>query len=450
LTKHCTEFLNDIESDISLFKKIKEEIDSLDLLFNDSKRIKIIETIENIISQKESPKRKVIVFTEYLDTLKSLKPYFKEKFKERVLFSEGNLTVSFNQTLNQNFNAQYQGNQKDDYDVLLTSDKLSEGVNLNRAGTIINYDIPWNPTRVIQRVGRINRIGMKVFDELYIYNFFPSERGADIVKSREIAANKMFLIHSALGEDSKIFALDEEPTPSELFKRMNKNPEEDEEISLVTIIRNRYEELKEKYPDIIKRVNGFPLRIKTAKSFNKNELLVLRKKGLSLFIEKIEEVENPKSEIMLLPFEKLLTSIECKKEEPRLNLSNTFWNNYERMKNYKPTFKSSKNAQSLETKALSNLHSAVKVYKKELEPLLPFILVLLKDLKEYQTLTKYSLRRLTKFELDSTSNKETVQNFIREITWLKNHLGENYLEQISLKAQKNKTEVIVAVENIKE
>lgn len=46
---------------------------------------------------------------------------------------------------------------------------------------MINYDIPWNPTRVIQRVGRINRIGKKVFDELYIFNFFPSEQGATYI-----------------------------------------------------------------------------------------------------------------------------------------------------------------------------------------------------------------------------------------------------------------------------
>jgi len=57
---------------------------------------------------------------------------------------------------------------------------------------VINYDIPWNPVRVIQRVGRINRISKKVFDELYIVNFFPTEKGAELVKSREIASNKMF------------------------------------------------------------------------------------------------------------------------------------------------------------------------------------------------------------------------------------------------------------------
>ena len=56
------------------------------------------------------------------------------------------------------FDASFEA-RDDDYDILLATDKLSEGFNLNRAGLVVNYDIPWNPTRVIQRVGRISRIG---------------------------------------------------------------------------------------------------------------------------------------------------------------------------------------------------------------------------------------------------------------------------------------------------
>lgn len=57
------------------------------------------------------------------------------------------MTPTLNHTLNANFNAQYKGEKHNDYNILVTSDKLSEGFNLNRAGVIINYDIPWNPTK---------------------------------------------------------------------------------------------------------------------------------------------------------------------------------------------------------------------------------------------------------------------------------------------------------------
>ena len=66
---------------------------------------------------------------------------------------------------------------KNDYDILIATDAISEGFNLHRAGTIFNYDIPYNPTRVVQRFGRINRINKKVFNELYIFNYFPTEIG---------------------------------------------------------------------------------------------------------------------------------------------------------------------------------------------------------------------------------------------------------------------------------
>ncbi len=99
--------------------------------------------------------------------------YFKNKFGAKVLICDGGMNPSLHKTLNANFYAQYKSEKENRYDILITSDKLSEGFNLNRAGVIINYDIPWNPTRVIQLVGRINRIGAKVFDDLYIYNFSP-------------------------------------------------------------------------------------------------------------------------------------------------------------------------------------------------------------------------------------------------------------------------------------
>ncbi len=70
---------------------------------------------------------------------------------------------------------------------------------------------------MIQRVGRINRISKKVFEKLYIVNFFPTEKGTDYLKSREIAEQKMYLIHNTLGEDAKYFNADEEPTASALL-----------------------------------------------------------------------------------------------------------------------------------------------------------------------------------------------------------------------------------------
>ena len=86
--------------------------------------------------------------------------------------------------------------QENQFDVLIATDAISEGFNLHRAGTIFNFDIPYNPTRVVQRFGRINRINKKVFDELYIYNYFPSDPGEkEINMGRITALKKMMFSH---------------------------------------------------------------------------------------------------------------------------------------------------------------------------------------------------------------------------------------------------------------
>ena len=206
-------FIADIKADLILYNNILQELSSLDLVKNDPKTKCLLDNIINEIKQKPhkgEPKRKIIIFSEYLDTVKYLTPILEKNFRKRILVVASDLTARKISQINKNFDASY-SEQDDEYDILLASDRISEGFNLNRAGSVINYDIPWNPVRVIQRVGRINRISKKVFHELRIVNFFPTERGAELVKSREIAGNKMFLIHSTLGEDSKIFDIDEEP-----------------------------------------------------------------------------------------------------------------------------------------------------------------------------------------------------------------------------------------------
>jgi len=238
--KYKKEFLQNIDADIQMFDELIKILDEMNLVSDDPKSAKLIEKIKEELRKSPKPgepKRKIIIFSEFADTVNHLRLALQPHFGKRLLVVSGNLSSSVIQTINQNFDAS-STDQKDEYDILLSTDRISEGFNLNRAGMIINYDIPWNPVRVIQRVGRINRISRKVFDELYIVNFFPTDKGATIVKSREIAAAKMFLIHNTLGEDVKIFNIDEEPTASALYTRIQQFPEEQEGASFYTQMLN--------------------------------------------------------------------------------------------------------------------------------------------------------------------------------------------------------------------
>lgn len=439
-------FLADIDTDISIFEEIKDILKSLKIVENDPKRKEITQKIKSILEKE--PNRKVILFSEYVDTILHLEKHFRNEFGNRLLVCDGKVSKDLAKNLNTDFNAQYKSTQTNNFDLIITSDKLSEGFNLNRAGVIINYDIPWNPTRVIQRVGRINRIGAKVFDELHIYNYFPSEIGATIVKSREIAQQKMFLIHSSLGEDAKIFDVEEEPSAAGLYNKLNQSPDEEGEVNTVTIVRNAFKDIQEKYPEVIEKINDLPPRVKTAKKYECSNLNVLRKKGLSLFAQVIDLAPDSKYEIEEVVFEELLENVRCEFEEPRLTLSIHFWPNYEKIKNFKPTYKTGRSDIALESKALTNLKVYIKLISGREEALAEFVKMLMKDLKKYHTLSTRSIGRLGRKTIDKSSNGKELKAFREDVIWLRNHLGASYLDEILERVDKYQNEVIIAVENI--
>ncbi|MFK8282425.1 helicase-related protein [Capnocytophaga cynodegmi] len=435
-----TDFLNDIETDIELFQNIQKELKALKLVENDPKQGEIISIIKQQLFKE--PNRKIILFSEYADTIKHLQKGFRVAFKNQVLVCDGKINRELAKSLNQDFNAQYKGTQNDFFKILLTSDKLSEGFNLNRAGMIINYDIPWNPTRVIQRVGRINRIGTKVFDELYILNFFPSVKGADVIKSREIAQQKMFLIHNALGEDAKIFDKDEEPQAATLMNRVNTFTDGDEEVNTITKIRNLYADLQKKYPEMFQKISQLPPRVKTAKKHNEYELNILKKKGSSLFVQ---HTNKKNREIVEISFEELLSKIECNINEPTLKLSSIFWELYKEVNNHKPSHRKIRSEISLEEKAMANLKNARKIIPNLNIENIGFIEMLIKDLREYHTLSEYTIRRIA--SIDFSKGKKEEERFLDQIEWLKKQFGIGYLDQIDKQLSTKYKEIIITIEN---
>ncbi len=434
-------FLNDIKNDLELFKTILEETSKLGLKDNDPKRDVLISKIKE--SLEKEPKRKVLIFSEYIDTVKYLQPALEKAFNNRVLTVAGDLTQTKISEIYKNFDASYK-EQENNYDILLTTDKISEGFNLNRAGIVINYDIPWNPVRVIQRLGRINRISKKVFDELYIVNFFPTEKGSDLVRSREIATNKMYLIHNTLGEDSKIFDPEEEPTPAGLYKRITQNPEELEGESFITKVIKELEEIKKEHPEVLKAVEKFPTRIKVAKKGDENELFVVIRKGRIYIHHKTFDLEE--NNHFLVSLEDVIDKIRAEYDEKSLELSDNFWDAYIEIKNHKDIATTSKSEVSLERRATNILQSLLRINNMEkLTQLKPFIRMLLEDIVDYGTLSEYTLRRIANLQIEEKKLEETI----KEIENIKKELGEDYLMKEKERLKKISKEIIIAIENRK-
>lgn len=154
-------------------------------------------------------KPRLVIFTEAIDTLKSLERALKAKGHKVLSISAKNRT-EMQEVIEANFDANCNPeNSCDDYDVIVTTEVLAEGVNLHRANVILNYDTPWNATRLMQRIGRVNRIG-STEQYVHVFNFFPSNEGNKQIRLIEKAYAKIQSFHEMFGEDNKVFSEREE------------------------------------------------------------------------------------------------------------------------------------------------------------------------------------------------------------------------------------------------
>ncbi|MDT7904210.1 MAG: helicase-related protein [Candidatus Caldipriscus sp.] len=450
--KQKKEFFQDIQKDIELFEELRQKVEELRLLEEDPKAKRLIKGIKEFLKEN----KKVVIFTEYVDTAEYLKGVLEKEFGEKVLSAIGNISKGTYEKILKNFDAQYV-EQEDDHYILITTDKLSEGINLNRACVVINYDIPWNPVRVIQRVGRINRIGKKVCDEIFIVNFFPTEKGANIVKSREIAQMKMFMIHHVLGEDAKIFSPDEEPKPSELYRNLNTYPEEKEE-SFFSKVKKKYEEILEKHPWVKQELEEMPRRIKVAKKGEKNELMVFIRRGKDLFVGYKDYSQSMPVEVS---FEEVYEKIKASPDDESKELSPEFWEHYNQILRELFTTLSPISDNSLESKARNMVETLLKM--EELKEEREFLNALMEDMVEYQTLSEYALskivgwerlvKKIVKLKTEKPKSKKPkdigklIEELKGKVRKLKEELGEDFLQKTKARVREESKEVIIAVEN---
>jgi len=204
------EYIESVKADRALLQSIYDEWFGSASLDIDPKLDGVAGQVKKLISENKN--RKIVIFSAYADTTDYLQKEFTKRGFDRVLSYTAKVgTAHMKNIIRQNFDAGLSDDkQTDDYDILIATDALSEGFNLHRAGIIINYDIPYNPTRVIQRIGRINRINKKVFDDIYIYNCFPTAVGESEIGIKQISTLKIKLINNVIGNDTKTLTNDEE------------------------------------------------------------------------------------------------------------------------------------------------------------------------------------------------------------------------------------------------
>lgn len=212
------EYLNALRQDLTIITDLCErwEKNTEDPKLDKFKAILDTELFNPEINNPHGyDKPRLVIFTEAVDTLETINDYV-QSVGHRPLKVSAKDRDDKQKEIAENFDANIpKESQKDVYDVIITTEVLAEGVNLHRANVILNYDAPWNATRLMQRIGRVNRIGSKE-DFVHVFNFYPSDDGEKIIKYQEKAYAKLQSFHTMFGEDNKVFSEMEELSEADL------------------------------------------------------------------------------------------------------------------------------------------------------------------------------------------------------------------------------------------
>jgi superfamily II DNA/RNA helicase/HKD family nuclease len=237
---------------------------------------KLLTFLDILTTHQVLKENKLIIFTESRETAEYLTENIQKKYPGKVLLYHGSLEASRREQVINNFDARAQ-HQDNVYRILITTEVLSEGVNLHRSNVVINYDIPWNPTRLMQRVGRINRVDTK-FDSIYTFNFFPTAQANSQIKLQEAAVAKIQAFIEMLGADARLLTEGEEIKSHDLFNRLTSNKtitgEDDSEYSelkYLQIIRG----IRDKEPALFEKLKHLPKKARTGRDYFDNEASLL-------------------------------------------------------------------------------------------------------------------------------------------------------------------------------
>lgn len=318
-------FINDLRADLNTLNSIKS-------LWQKVNRDPKLLTFLNELSNNEILSNKLIVFTESKETAEYLTKNINNRFGEIALCFTGGSSETLRDKVIDNFDAKVR-NPKDDYRILVSTEVLSEGVNLHRSNVVINYDIPWNPTRMMQRIGRINRVDT-AFDKIYTFNFFPTEQSNEQIKLREAAEAKINAFLTLLGGDAALLTEGEPVGSHELFNRLiskktllGEDESEESELKYLQIIKN----VRDENPELFESIKHLPKKIRTAKKDNehKNSLVTYFRRGK---LQKFYLANEKSYTVQELDFITAAKLLESNIEDERQKLPETFFDLLDRNK----------------------------------------------------------------------------------------------------------------------
>jgi len=333
------ELVGVLAADLQLLKEIRTLWVKID---SDPKLEKFMTELQMNTKLKD---RHLVIFTESKETGEYLFENINRRFPNEVLFyssqggryAEGEKSVPVARRLiKESFDPNYHS-QNDKIRILISTDVLAEGINLHQSNTVINYDLPWNPTKVLQRVGRVNRVGTK-HQEIQVFNFFPTDQSEQEIGLEANIKAKIQAFHYTLGEDAKYLTEEEIVSTHELFgdtlyKRLagkeayegKEEQEPESELKYLNFIR----EIRDNEPDLFEKVKRLPKKARSGRALegNAEQLITFFRKGeLKKFFITNDEGSRE------LPFLEAVNLFECDSVTPRSKISRIYYSMLDRNK----------------------------------------------------------------------------------------------------------------------
>lgn len=308
-------FWDDLLEDLKLFKEIHLKW----LWINyDPKLEQLKNVLNNYIKDQ-----KVIIFSESKETVEYLYESLNSIYNSKIIYYSAqwsSLEKDYIFTIKKNFDPKY-WNDENKYNILITTDILAEWINLHKSNIVINYDIPWNPTRVLQRIWRINRV-WTTHNSIFIYNFFPTIQWNNEIQLEENVKSKMEAFITLLWTDAKYLTENENIQWHNLFDKLNSsqylNSEDCEDIEKSELkYLNEIRKIRDTDEQLFKKIRKLPRKSRSWRQLENldNSLLTFFKKWdcLKTFLTDFNDSKE-------LSFEEAIKILECKKDEKKQNI----------------------------------------------------------------------------------------------------------------------------------
>lgn len=310
-------FISDIEHDLKRLQYILSRWEEVTV------DPKLEEFVKDLAENPILKDTKKIVFTESKETASYIGERLKQIYGSRVVVFSGESTNYLKQEIEDSYNPKNKGKNNDKYDILITTDVLAEGINLHRANVLINYDLPWNPTRIMQRVGRINRVGTE-FDRIYVFNFFPTSQANAQLPLKDRILEKLQAFHDILGEDFKYLSEDEQVSSHKLYETLTGSLEGEEEnvnpeLEYLALIRK----IRDENIDLFEKIKKLPLKCKSGKNTKHisgdGTISFIRKGALKAFFKTVGAVTQE------LTFIETMQYVKCDENEPKIPIKEIYF-----------------------------------------------------------------------------------------------------------------------------